>query len=138
MKNVDPLVINKPTKLNSEEYAIIKKHSEIGFQMLQEAGQVPPESCMLALQHHENFNGSGYPYGLKGNDISFYGRISRIVDVYSAITSDRPYAKASTSDAACVIMKEKMKGLFDSEVLGNFIDFLKSVKVVNKTRQLST
>jgi HD-GYP domain-containing protein (c-di-GMP phosphodiesterase class II) len=138
MKNVDPLVINKPTKLNSEEYAIIKKHSEIGFQMLQEAGQVPPESCMLALQHHENFNGSGYPYGLKGNDISFYGRISRVVDVYSAITSDRPYAKASTSDVACAFMKEKMKGLFDSEVLGNFIDFLKSVKVVNKTRQLST
>jgi HD-GYP domain-containing protein (c-di-GMP phosphodiesterase class II) len=93
---------------------------------------------MLALQHHENFNGSGYPYGLKGNDISFYGRISRIVDVYSAITSDRPYAKASTSDVACAFMKEKMKGLFDSEVLGNFIDFLKSVKVVNKTRQLST
>ena len=138
MRNVDPLIINKPTKLNSEEYTIIKKHSEIGFQMLQEAGQVPPESCMLALHHHENFNGSGYPYGLKENDISFYGRISRIVDVFSALTSNRPYAKARTSDAACVIMKEKMKGLFDSEVLGDFIDFLKSVRVVSKTRQLST
>ncbi len=138
MRNVDPLITNKPTKLNSEEYTIIKKHSEIGFHMLQETGQVPQESCMLALHHHENFDGSGYPYGLKGNDISFYGRISRIVDVFSAITSDRPYAKARTSDAACVIMKEKMKGLFDSEVLSNFIDFLKSVRVVNKTRQLST
>ena len=107
MSNVDPLIINKPTKLNSEEYTIIRKHSEIGFHMLQETGQVPQESCMLALHHHENCNGSGYPYGLKKNDISFYGRISRIVDVYSAITSDRPYAKARTSDAACMIMKEK-------------------------------
>jgi len=137
MRNVDPLIINKPTKLSSEEYTIIKKHAEIGFQMLQETGQVPPESCMLALLHHENFNGSGYPYGLKENDISFYGKISRIVDVYSAITSDRPYAKARTSDAACVIMKENMKGLFDSEVLGSFIDFVKSTGVVNKTHQVS-
>jgi len=134
MKNVDPLIINKPTKLNSDEYAIIKKHSEIGFQMLQETGQVPPESCMLALLHHENFNGSGYPYGLKQNDISLYGRISRIVDVYSAITSDRPYAKARTSDSACAMMKENMKGLFDTEILGGFIDFVKSASIVNKSK----
>jgi HD-GYP domain-containing protein (c-di-GMP phosphodiesterase class II) len=134
MKDVDPLIINKPTKLNSEEYTIIKKHSEIGYQMLQETGQVSPESCMLALLHHENFDGSGYPYGLKENDISLYGRISRVVDVYSAITSDRPYANARTSDVACMIMKEKMKGLFDKDVLGDFIDFVKSDGLVNKSR----
>ena len=133
MKDVDPLIINKPTKLNSDEYTIIKKHSEIGFHMLQETGQVSPESCMLALLHHENFDGSGYPHGLKENDISLNGRISRVLDVYSAITSDRPYANAMTSDAACVIMKEKMKGLFDTEVLGDFIDFVKSASVVNKS-----
>ncbi len=131
MNNVDPLIINKPTRLNSEEYTIVKKHSEIGFQMLQESGQVSPESCMLALIHHENLDGSGYPHGLKENDISLNGRISRIADVYSAITSDRPYAKAMTSDAACSMMKENMKGLFDTEVLGNFIDFVKSTSVTN-------
>ena len=134
MKDVDPLIINKPTKLNSEEYTIVKKHSEIGFQMLQESGQVSPESCMLALLHHENFDGSGYPYGLKENDISLYGRISRVVDVYSAITSDRPYASARTSNDACMIMKEKMKGLFDRDVLGDFIDFVKSAGIINKSR----
>ncbi|MCP4253189.1 MAG: HD domain-containing protein, partial [Candidatus Scalindua sp.] len=132
MKDVDPLIINKPTKLNSEEYTIVKKHSEIGFHLLQETGRVSQESSMLALLHHENFDGSGYPHGLKENDISLYGRISRVVDVYSAITSNRPYANARTSGDACVIMKEKMKGLFDTEVLGDFIDFVKSVSVVNK------
>ena len=132
MKDVDPLIINKPTKLNSEEYSIIKKHSEIGFHMLQETGQVSQESSMLALLHHENFDGSGYPHGLKENDISLYGRISRVVDVYSAITSDRPYANARTSNDACVIMKEKMKGLFDKEVLGDFINFVKSASVLKK------
>lgn len=134
MKNVDPQIINKPTKLSDEEYTIVKKHSEIGFQMLQETGQVSPESCMLALLHHENFDGSGYPHGLKENDICLNGRISRIADVYSAITADRPYANARTSDAACVLMKEKMKGLFDTEVLSDFINFVKSASVVNKTR----
>ncbi len=70
MKDVDPLIINKPTKLNSEEYTIVKKHSEIGFHLLQETGRVSQESSMLALLHHENFDGSGYPHGLKDNDIS--------------------------------------------------------------------
>lgn len=134
MKDVDPLIINKPTKLSSDEYTIVKKHSEIGFQMLQESGQVSQESCMLALLHHENFDGSGYPYGLKENDISLYGRISRVVDVYSAITSDRPYASARTSNDACMIMKEKMNGLFDRDVLGDFIDFIKSAGIINKSR----
>ncbi len=134
MKDVDPLIINKPTKLSSDEYTIVKKHSEIGFQMLQESGQVSQESCMLALLHHENFDGSGYPYGLKENDIGLYGRISRVVDVYSAITSDRPYASARTSNDACMIMKEKMNGLFDKDVLGDFIDFIKSAGIINKSR----
>ena len=134
MSNVDPMIVNKPTRLNSDEYTIVKKHSELGFQMLQETGQVSPESCLLALHHHENFNGSGYPYGLKSDEISLYGRISRIVDVYSAITSDRPYAKAKTSDAACMLMKDQMKGLFDAEVLGSFINFVKSSGVLDKSR----
>ncbi len=138
MRNVDPLIINKSAELNSEEYSIVKKHSEIGFQMLQETGLVPPESCTLALLHHENFNGSGYPYGLKEDKISLYGRISRVVDTYSAITSDRPYAKARTSDAACLVMKDKMKGLFDTEILDDFIDFLDSARVVNETGEVSS
>ncbi len=134
MKNIDPQIINKPTKLSGDEYTIIKKHAELGFQMLQETGRVSQESSMLALLHHENFDGSGYPFGLKENDINLYGRISRVVDVYSAITSDRPYANAKTSDAACMIMSEQMKGLFDKDVLGDFIDFVKSSGVLNKSR----
>ncbi len=137
MGNVDSSIYNKPDKLNNEEFTIIRKHAEIGFHMLQETGKISSESCLLALLHHENYNGSGYPYGLKGNDINYYGRVSRIVDVYNALTSDRPYARAKTSDDACKIMEEDMKGLFDFEILGNFIDFLKSVGVVTETRKLS-
>ena len=137
MGNVDPSIFNKPDKLNNEEFTIIRKHAEIGFHMLQETGKVSSESCLLALLHHENYDGSGYPYGLKGNDINYYGRISRIVDVYNALTSDRPYASAKTSDDACQIMEKEMKGMFDFEILGNFTDFLKSVRSVTETSQLS-
>lgn len=136
MGNVDPSIFNKPDKLNNEEFTIIRKHAEIGFHMLQETGKISSESCLLALLHHENYNGSGYPYGLKGNDINYYGRISRIVDVYNAITSDRPYARAKTSDDACQIMGKDMQGMFDFEILGNFTDFLKSVRSVTETSQL--
>jgi HD-GYP domain-containing protein (c-di-GMP phosphodiesterase class II) len=137
MGNVDPAIFNKPDKLNNEEVAIIRKHAEVGFHMLQESGKLSSESCLLALLHHENFDGSGYPYGLKGNDINYYGRISRIVDVYNALTSDRPYARAKASGDACRIMEEDMRGMFDSEILGNFTDFLKSARAVNNTSQLS-
>jgi len=137
MGSVDPSIFNKPDKLNKEELNIIRKHSEVGFHMLQETGKLSSESCLLALLHHENFDGSGYPYGLKGNDINYYGRISRIVDVYNALTSDRPYARAKASGDACRIMEEDMEGMFDSEILGNFTDFLGSVRAVNDTGQLT-
>lgn len=137
MGNVDPSIFNKPDKLNNEEFTIIRKHAEVGFHMLQETGKLSSESCLLALLHHENFDGSGYPYGLKGNDINYYGRISRIVDVYNALTSDRPYARAKASDEACNIMEEDMRGMFDSKILGSFTDFLKSVRAVPDTSQLS-
>ncbi|MBS1257306.1 MAG: hypothetical protein MAG551_00348 [Candidatus Scalindua arabica] len=137
MGSVDPSIFNKPDKLNKEELNIIRKHSEVGFHILQETGKLSPESCLLALHHHENFDGSGYPYGLKGNDINYYGRISRIVDVYNALTSDRPYARAKSSGDACRIMEEDMEGMFDSEILGSFTDFLGSVRAVNETSRLS-
>jgi len=122
--------------LNSKEFDIIKKHTDIGYQILQETGQVSDETCLLALLHHENYNGSGYPYGLKRDNISNYVKISRIVDVYAALTSDRPYASAVTYDEACTVMKENMKGLFDTELLDNFIDFLKSERIVTDKKVL--
>ncbi len=67
---------------------------------------------------------------MKSESLSYNVGISRIVDVYAALTSDRPYAGAVTNDEACVIMKENMKGLLDIELLDNFIGFLKSEKIV--------
>jgi HD-GYP domain-containing protein (c-di-GMP phosphodiesterase class II) len=129
MFKIDPSVVNKSTKLSEDEFKAVKKHSEIGFQMLHDTDKVADESCLPALLHHENYDGSGYPYGLKGNNIDYDGRISRVIDVFSALTSNRPYASANSPDKVCGIMKGNMKGAFDPDMLESFIDLLGSAQI---------
>ncbi|MDR4498630.1 MAG: GAF domain-containing protein [Candidatus Scalindua sp.] len=124
MRRLAPSIINKPGELSEEEFANVKKHPEIGYQILQDTGNVPMESCILAMLHHENFDGSGYPYGLEGNDIEYSSRISRVVDVYNALISHKPYGNSISSEKAYSVMKEEMEGVFDREVLDGFFEFL--------------
>lgn len=124
MRKIDSLLIDKPDRLSREEFEIVKKHPEIGSTILQGFESVPMESYMLAMLHHENFDGSGYPYGLQGNDIEYRSRISRVVDVYNALISDRPYSSAVNSERAFEVMKDEMEGVFDRELLDGFMGFL--------------
>lgn len=129
MCKIDPLIVGKSTKLGKEEFEDVKKHPGMGFQILYDTDRIAKESCMPALLHHENYDGSGYPYGLKGNNIDYYGRIARIIDVFSALTSDRPYASTSSPDKACEIMRDNMKGTFDPDMLDSFIGLLRSTQI---------
>ncbi len=98
-------ILNKPSRLTPEEFEIIKKHSELGYSYLAEKLDIPERSTIVALQHHEQHNGNGYPNGLSGEDISLFGRIVSVADVYDALTADRPYRKAMLpSDAIEYIM----------------------------------
>jgi HD-GYP domain-containing protein (c-di-GMP phosphodiesterase class II) len=81
---------------------------------------------VVILQHHENVDGSGYPYGLKKNEIHHYGKISRIIDVYNALTTKRLYADAVRPFAALADMKEKMLNCLDLSLFKEFIRFLGS------------
>ena len=78
---------------------------------------------MITLQHHENYDGTGYPRGLKKDEILRCSKIARIIDVYDALTTDRPYAKAMRPFAALVEMKDNMLNCFDKELLVRFIRF---------------
>lgn len=80
--NIDSKIINKPGKLDDEEMAEIRKHPNYGFIILSEAEQLSWESKIIVMQHHERFDGTGYPKGLLGEDIHLYGRICSIADVY--------------------------------------------------------
>ncbi len=93
MSRVDPAILRKPSKLTQEEYDAVKKHVEYGAEILRRA--YPEESPILlgATQHHERMDGSGYPHGLMGEDISVIGRILAVTDIYSAMITSRVYQK---------------------------------------------
>jgi putative nucleotidyltransferase with HDIG domain len=86
-------IIHKKGALSEEEYEIVKKHPEYGYEMVEEDFRIPQQVKEIILQHHERFDGTGYPYGLKDFQISQHGQIAAIADVYDAMTSDKLYNK---------------------------------------------
>ncbi|MCP4270165.1 MAG: HD-GYP domain-containing protein [Candidatus Brocadiaceae bacterium] len=117
-------IINKKGKLTKVEFEEVKKHPELGVKALDEAGIAADEIRLITLQHHEDYDGGGYPYGLKKDEISLYGRIVRIIDVYDAITTNRSYAGAKRPFSALKEMQERMSHCFDTELFLEFIRFL--------------
>jgi putative nucleotidyltransferase with HDIG domain len=117
-------IINKKGKLTKEEFEEMKKHPELGVKVLDEAGITTKHERIITLQHHENDDGSGYPYGLKKEEIHLYGKIIRILDVYDAITTNRSYSDAKRSFAALKEMHEKMRSCFDTDLFFEFISYL--------------
>ncbi len=92
-------VLNKPTKLTDEEYRLVRSHTVMGANILHPITMVP-SICDGARYHHERYDGKGYPYGLKGEEIPYIARIIGIADAYDAITSNRIYEKAQFQDQA--------------------------------------
>ncbi len=117
-------IINKKGKLTKEEFAKIREHPEIGVEILKESGIDFKDEYIITLQHHENYDGSGYPHGLKKEEILTCGKIARLIDVYEALTANRPYAEATRPFAALVEMKKNMPNCFDEELFKKFIRFL--------------
>ncbi|MBI2355183.1 MAG: response regulator [Deltaproteobacteria bacterium] len=116
-------ILLKPGKLEEMEFTIIKQHTVIGGKILSEADRFPclRAGQIVALQHHEKWDGSGYPAGLKGAAIHIYARIVMIVDVFDALTSERPYKKVFSIDKALGIMREGRGTFFDPDLLDLFL-----------------
>lgn len=89
-------ILNKPARLNDDEFAIMKKHSELGYMILKEKEEFSTEISLAVLQHHEKMNGRGYPFGYKEDQIIPYARILSVCDVYDALVTERPYKKPFT------------------------------------------
>ena len=114
-------VLNKPGKLTDEEFAIVKSHPEVGAKILIENYDVPAMALDVCLHHHEKVDGTGYPYGLKGNTISLFAKMGAVCDVYDAITSNRPYKKGWSPADSIRKMAEWSKGHFDEAVFQAFV-----------------
>ena len=112
-------VLDKPGKLNDEEFAIIRRHPSDGEAMLRELADLDEDVIWMATRHHEKLDGSGYPYGLKGAEISDLVRLISIVDVYSSLIDKRSYKPALPVEKALDIMAS-MEGHLDPDLLSTF------------------
>jgi putative nucleotidyltransferase with HDIG domain len=119
-------VLNKPGKLTDEEFRIIKSHPVEGHKLLVEGGAVSEITLDVCLHHHEKVDGSGYPKGLKGDQISLHAKMGAVCDVYDAITSNRPYKSGWDPAESIRKMAEWSKGHFDARV---FQAFVKSIGI---------
>jgi HD-GYP domain-containing protein (c-di-GMP phosphodiesterase class II) len=119
--HIDQEIINKPGKLTDEEMEEMKKHPNLGFKILHETKQMTQESKIIVLQHHERVDGTGYPKGIRGDELHVYGKICAIADVYDALTTDRPYRKKMQPFEGLKIMKEQMMHHFQKDLFEQFV-----------------
>jgi HD-GYP domain-containing protein (c-di-GMP phosphodiesterase class II) len=127
-------VLQKPGKLDNGEWEIMKKHSQIGFDILKD-GDTPlmQLAAIAALDHHERWNGRGYPVGKKGEETSIYGRFTAISDVFDALTSRRCYKEAWSYEKAADLLREERGEHFDPQLVDIFVDNLDTmIKIKEK------
>lgn len=121
-------ILSKPGKLTDEEWEIMRKHPEYGAEIIGEHPSLLLSMAReIALTHHEKWDGTGYPYGLKGDDIPLSGRIVAIADVFDALTSERPYKRAWPVEDAVELIRENAGKHFDPKLVAIFLEELESV-----------
>lgn len=117
-------VLNKPGKLTDDEFTVIKTHPTEGHRLLLLNSQIDPIVLDACLHHHEKMDGSGYPNGLKGDEISLMAKMNAVCDVYDAITSNRPYKAGWDPAESLRKMAEWANGHFDGKVFQAFVKSL--------------
>ncbi len=118
-------ILNKPGKLTDEEFVTMKTHAELGYEMLKYSKRpLLKLAATIAYQHHEKYDGSGYPRGIAGAEISIFGRITALADVFDALGSDRCYKKAWDDDKIFAFFREQSGRHFDPRLVDIFFAHL--------------
>jgi HD-GYP domain-containing protein (c-di-GMP phosphodiesterase class II) len=117
-------ILRKPDSLSEDEWVLMKKHPEYAYRMLESIEYLHP-ALDIPYGHHEKWDGSGYPRGLMGNEIPLAARLFAIIDVWDALTSDRPYRKSLTKEAALQHILDQSGKHFDPQVVEAFISLYK-------------
>lgn len=124
-------ILLKPSKLDEDEFEIMKTHARIGYDILKYSqSQYLKAGAVISYSHHEKFDGSGYPIGLSGETIPMPGRIVAVADVFDALTSARPYKKAWSIEDACQFLIEEKGKHFDPNLVDLFIENLDEMKSI--------
>jgi len=127
-------ILNKPAKFDEQEREIMNQHATIGYEMLKHSNrELLKTAAIVAYEHHEKWDGTGYPRGLKGEEIHIYGRITAIADVFDALGSDRCYKKAWELDKILTLFKEESGKHFDPVLIDLFFDNLDEFLKIRET-----
>ena len=131
-------ILLKRERLDASEQEVMKTHAEIGFQILCEAGDTPlvAMATEIALAHHENWDGSGYPRGLSGEAIPLSARITSVSDVYDSLRCGRPYKQCWTAESARDYLIEQRGRMFQPEIVDTFLGMQAEVEAM-RTKWLS-
>ncbi len=128
---IEDKILLKPGKLDEDEFKIMKTHAQIGYEILKDSkSEYLQAGAVIALTHHEKWDGSGYPNALTSENIHVFGRIVSIADVFDALTSFRPYKKAWSFEEALKYLDDKSGKDFDPkmvEIFKNKIDEVKEI-----------
>ncbi|MCH5251519.1 MAG: HD-GYP domain-containing protein [Lachnospiraceae bacterium] len=122
--NIPVETLEKPGALTEEEYELIKRHSEFGYDKIKDNISISSKTKMGVYMHHENINGTGYPLGLQGDQIYMFAKIIHIADVYDAITSERVYKKAQPPNEAIEFLMKNAGNMFQPEYVKAFITYI--------------
>jgi len=126
-------ILNKPGRFDENERHIMNTHSELGYHMIKNSQRpLLKAAAIVAYQHHEKWDGTGYPNSLSGKDIHIYGRITAIADVFDALGSDRVYKKAWSDEKIFKLLKDEKAKHFDPELIDLFFDNLDEIKKVRE------
>ncbi|WP_300156953.1 HD domain-containing phosphohydrolase [Solidesulfovibrio sp.] len=130
-------ILLKPAKLTPDEWEVMQKHTIYGARILGESNfELLRVGEIIAMSHHEKWDGSGYPRGLRGEDIPLYGRICAVADVFDALTSKRPYKEAFSNEKSLEIMRAGWGSHFDPGILDVFLQDFESVEAIQREFEL--
>lgn len=118
------LVLNKPGRLTAQEFEVMKGHVNSSVKILEKSPEIPKGVIIIAAQHHEKLDGTGYPNGLSGTQLNELARMASIVDVFGALTDRRVYKPSMTPENALKIMQDEMANHLDMRLLATFRQML--------------
>jgi response regulator RpfG family c-di-GMP phosphodiesterase len=128
-------VLPKPGKLTAEEFEVMKEHARIGSDIFKKSKRpLMQTASIIAHEHHEKWNGSGYPRGLSGENIHIYGRITALVDVFDALSCERVYKKAWPMEKIIDLIREERGKHFDPKLVDIFIENLDQFMEISRER----
>jgi len=126
-------ILNKPGRFDENERHIMNTHAELGYQMIKNSQRpLLKAASIVAYEHHEKWDGTGYPNGLSGKEIHIYGRITALADVFDALGSDRVYKKAWSDERIFKLLKDEKAKHFDPELIDLFFENLDAIKKVRE------